>query len=60
MHDILLKLYVKIQSLASDEEGQDLIEYALAASLVALAVVTSMKHLASAVSLLFSTIASTL
>ncbi len=60
MHDILLKLYVKLQNLGNDEEGQDLIEYALAASLVAVAAISSMKHLATAVSLLFSTIASTL
>jgi hypothetical protein len=36
MNTILLKLYVKFQDLKNREEGQDLIEYALLAGLIAL------------------------
>jgi Flp pilus assembly pilin Flp len=36
MNTMLLKLYVKFQDLKNREEGQDLIEYALLAGLIAL------------------------
>jgi len=35
MNNLLLKLYVKFQDLASREEGQDLVEYALVVALIA-------------------------
>ena len=35
MNTMLLKLYVKFQDLASREEGQDLVEYALVVALIA-------------------------
>jgi pilus assembly protein Flp/PilA len=38
-----------------DEEGQDLIEYALLITLIGLAVITAMKPLATAVSKVFNT-----
>ncbi len=37
MNTMLLKLYVNFQSLMNRDEGQDLIEYALLAGLLALA-----------------------
>ena len=43
-----------------DEEGQDLVEYGLLVSLVALACITSMKSLANAISVVFSTAAANL
>jgi len=49
MKDILLKLYVRIQCLLSQEEGQDLVEYALIVALIALACTVGMKSLATAI-----------
>ena len=39
MKDMLLQLYVKVQSLLAAEEGQDLVEYALLAAMLSLAAV---------------------
>jgi pilus assembly protein Flp/PilA len=47
MKDGLLKLQVKIQMLLMQEEGQDLIEYALVVALIAFAAVATMKALAT-------------
>jgi pilus assembly protein Flp/PilA len=60
MHDKLLKLYIRVQYLASNEEGQDLIEYALLSALVAVAAIAGMHKVASAVNTLFSNISSSL
>ena len=46
MKEALLKLYVKLQVL-KQENGQDLIEYALIAALIALAATVGMSTLAS-------------
>ena len=45
-----------IANLWRDESGQDLIEYALVAALIALGAVTSMKAVSSAIGNAFSTI----
>jgi pilus assembly protein Flp/PilA len=50
MNTMLLKLYVKFQDLMNREEGQDLVEYALVLSIIALGVIASMKPLATAIS----------
>ena len=47
MNDRLLKLSVKMQTLLMQEEGQDLIEYALVVALIAFAAVATMKTLAT-------------
>jgi pilus assembly protein Flp/PilA len=60
MKDILLKLYIKVQSLMSQDEGQDLVEYALIVALIALACTAGMGKLATAISDGFSTLGSTL
>ena len=63
MRNTLLKLFVKAQvTLASlkNEEGQDLIEYALLVALIALAATTGMKALAGGINNAFSSISSTL
>ncbi len=60
MKDILLKLYIKVQVLLSNEEGQDLVEYALIVALIALAATVGMKTLATAINSGFTTLGTTL
>ena len=60
MHSMLLKLYVKFQSLASDEDGQDLVEYGLLCTMIALALISSVSHIATAVTHVFSNVSSSL
>jgi pilus assembly protein Flp/PilA len=53
MKNTILKLYVKAQSIAAilkNEEGQDLIEYALVGALIATAAVAGMNSLGTAIS----------
>ena len=45
------------QRLRSETQGQDLIEYALAAGLIAVAAVTAMPHLTNTINTVFSKIA---
>jgi pilus assembly protein Flp/PilA len=56
MNNALLKLYVKMQSLMVREEGQDLVEYALIISLIAVVLVASLSSLETKISTVFSTI----
>ena len=49
-----------LSNLLHDESGQDLIEYALVAAIVALGAITAMTALATSVSTTFSTVASKL
>ncbi|MDP9055080.1 MAG: Flp family type IVb pilin [Acidobacteriota bacterium] len=60
MKDPGLKLFVKMQTLkdglARDERGQDLIEYALVVSLIALAATVSMSAVATKIGTAFTTI----
>jgi len=60
MRRALLRLYVGLQSLRSSEEGQDLVEYALLTTLIALAAITGVNHVASAVTKAFSNVSSSL
>lgn len=63
MKDNMLKLYIKMQSLKdrlSNEEGQDLVEYALIVALISLAAVVGMNALASDINSAFNTVGSTL
>ena len=53
MKDGLLKLSVKIQMLLMQEEGQDLIEYALVVALIAFAAVATMKTVANDINAIF-------
>jgi pilus assembly protein Flp/PilA len=59
MSNTLLKLYVKFQGL-KNEEGQDLVEYALLVALIALVCVTGVSNVASAINTVFSNISSSL
>jgi pilus assembly protein Flp/PilA len=49
-----------LNNLLHDESGQDLIEYALVAALIALGAIVAMKSLATGISSAFSTISSDL
>ncbi len=49
-----------LKNVINDESGQDLIEYALAACLIGLAAVSSMRTLATAISGAFTSIGTTL
>ena len=60
MNNLLLKLYVKFQDLASREEGQDLVEYALVVALIAFGATAGMKSLGTGINTAFSNISSTL
>ena len=60
MNDILLKLYVKFQDLASREEGQDLVEYALVVALIAFGATAGMKALAGGLNTAFNNISTNL
>jgi pilus assembly protein Flp/PilA len=59
MKDKLLKLSAKLQILL-DEEGQDLIEYALVVALIAFAATAGMSSLATAINNAFSNTGTTL
>jgi pilus assembly protein Flp/PilA len=63
MKDTMLKLYIKMQNLKSSlmqEEGQDLVEYALVVALIALAATAGMRTLASDINNAFNGIGTTL
>jgi pilus assembly protein Flp/PilA len=60
MKNTMLKLYIKLQALLSQEEGQDLVEYALVVALIALAATVGMNSLAGAISTGFTNIGTTL
>lgn len=54
-----MKLYLKAESLRGDQ-GQDLIEYALVAALIALAATAGMSNVASSINAAFTSIGNTL
>jgi pilus assembly protein Flp/PilA len=56
MKDKLLMLSIKLRTMLSDEEGQDLIEYALVVALIAFGAVAAMTVLSSDINSAFSTI----
>jgi pilus assembly protein Flp/PilA len=60
MNNLFLALYVKLQNLMVREEGQDLVEYALLVCLIALAVISGVQGVASAVNKVFSNISTSL
>lgn len=60
MDNLLLTLYVKFQSLMSGEEGQDLVEYGLLCTLVALSAISGVGHIASAVTRIFTNVSTSL
>ena len=64
MRNTFLKLYVKAQvmlaTLKQNEEGQDLIEYALVVALIAFAAIVGMNTVATGINTAFNNIAATL
>jgi pilus assembly protein Flp/PilA len=60
MKETMLKLSAKIQTLMLQEEGQDLIEYALVVALIAFAATVGMKSLATDINAAFTNIGNTL
>jgi pilus assembly protein Flp/PilA len=54
--DTMLKLYIKMQNLLSQDEGQDLIEYALVVAIIALGATAAMNTLAGTVNSVFTSI----
>jgi pilus assembly protein Flp/PilA len=59
MKDKLMKIYIAVQ-MFRQENGQDLVEYALVVALIALAATAGMKILAADISNAFSNVGSTL
>jgi pilus assembly protein Flp/PilA len=60
MNNLFLAMYMKLQTLMNREEGQDLVEYALLVCLIALAAITGVNKVATAVTSVFSNISSSL
>lgn len=60
MQDKLRLLSVKIQNVINREEGQDLIEYALVAAIIALGAIAAMKGLATSIGGAFNNVNTTL
>jgi pilus assembly protein Flp/PilA len=60
MNDLMLKMYVNLQSLMAREEGQDLVEYALVVALIAFGAVAAMKGLSTEINTAFADISSEL
>jgi pilus assembly protein Flp/PilA len=60
MNNLIPTFYLRLQNLARREEGQDLVEYALLVSLIALAAISGVSHIASAVTTVFSNISASL
>ena len=56
MQDMLLKLYVKAESMMKEERGQDMIEYILVAALIALGATAGMKGMANSINTAFNQI----
>jgi pilus assembly protein Flp/PilA len=58
--DLLLMMYVKLQTLTASDEGQDLVEYALLLCLISLSLITAINGIAKAVNTTFSNISNSL
>ncbi|MGD0294720.1 MAG: Flp family type IVb pilin [Terracidiphilus sp.] len=56
MNTLFFMSLVKFQNLVSNEEGQDLVEYALVVAIIALGATAAMQSLASAISNAFASI----
>ena len=56
MHDQFLKLQLKIWNFLHSEDGQDLVEYGLIVTAIALAAIGGIEQFASAVAKMFSNI----
>jgi len=57
---IVLMVCMRVQDLMHSETGQDLVEYSLLVCLIALAAIAGVRHVATAVNLVFSNVSSSL
>jgi Flp pilus assembly pilin Flp len=57
---IFVQLGLKLHELRSSEAGQDLVEYSLLVALIALGCIAGVRHVATAVSTVFSNVSSSL
>jgi pilus assembly protein Flp/PilA len=60
MNNLLLKLFINLQNLRKSEQGQDLVEYALLVSIIALGLITGVKSIATAVNNTFISVSNSL
>jgi len=60
LNDLILRLFCWSQALANGEEGQDMIEYALLTSLIALAAIAGVDKVATAVTSVFTKISTSI
>jgi len=60
MNTLLLKLYIKIQDLASREGGQDLVEYALLCAMLSFGWIASVQKIAAALNTAFGNVSTSL
>jgi Flp pilus assembly pilin Flp len=60
MQGIILRLQQNLRALVIHEEGQDLVEYGLLVSLIALAAIASTNSVANAITTIFNNISTTL
>ena len=60
MGDVILKIYVKLQELKNSEQGQDMVEYGLLVSLIALTLIASISNLATTITTAFTNISNSL
>jgi pilus assembly protein Flp/PilA len=58
MNKMFLKIYAMSQALKNNEEGQDMVEYALVVALIALAATTAISGVGTAIVSLFTTVSS--
>ena len=59
-NSFLRAVFLKVHGLINREEGQDLVEYALAIAVIALAATAGMRSIASGISTIFTTVGSTI
>ena len=60
MKNTLMNLFIKLQNHLRNEEGQDLVEYALVVALIALVATAGVKALGTDINAAFTTIGTTL
>jgi pilus assembly protein Flp/PilA len=60
MESVLLRSLIRLKRLLEDEQGQDLVEYALIVALIAFGAITGMHSLSAGLNHAFSSVSSTL
>jgi pilus assembly protein Flp/PilA len=60
MQNLIPQMYAQLKNLTNSEEGQDLVEYALVVCLIALASISGVNQVTSAITTVFSNISGSL